>query len=120
MVRATRSTARAGACSRRRIHRMSSSSPCTFITPHTSERLLDDVQLALLSARACGKCDQGWQGACRVTSQPLSVNVVTSAGPVPRLGARMANMKELPANGGVRSEEHTSELQSLRHLVCRL
>src|SRR5262245_65072468 len=25
-----------------------------------------------------------------------------------------------PANGGDRSEEHTSELQSLRHLVCRL
>src|SRR5262245_65255374 len=26
----------------------------------------------------------------------------------------------LTANGEVRSEEHTSELQSLRHLVCRL
>src|ERR1039458_2746270 len=25
-----------------------------------------------------------------------------------------------PSSGGVRSEEHTSELQSLRHLVCRL
>src|SRR5947199_1702053 len=24
------------------------------------------------------------------------------------------------SNGGIRSEEHTSELQSLRHLVCRL
>src|SRR5437899_12716900 len=24
------------------------------------------------------------------------------------------------AGGGIRSEEHTSELQSLRHLVCRL
>src|ERR1039458_10410244 len=27
---------------------------------------------------------------------------------------------ELPVAGLVRSEEHTSELQSLRHLVCRL
>src|SRR5882724_287638 len=27
---------------------------------------------------------------------------------------------ELPATQFVRSEEHTSELQSLRHLVCRL
>src|SRR5437899_6693197 len=26
----------------------------------------------------------------------------------------------LPRSGGERSEEHTSELQSLRHLVCRL
>src|SRR5262245_63119969 len=25
-----------------------------------------------------------------------------------------------PADGDLRSEEHTSELQSLRHLVCRL
>src|SRR5437899_3648118 len=25
-----------------------------------------------------------------------------------------------PGGGGYRSEEHTSELQSLRHLVCRL
>src|SRR5687767_15721128 len=26
----------------------------------------------------------------------------------------------LPAQGGIRSEEHTSELQSLAYLVCRL
>src|ERR1035438_851270 len=26
----------------------------------------------------------------------------------------------IPGQGSVRSEEHTSELQSLRHLVCRL
>src|ERR1035441_744053 len=26
----------------------------------------------------------------------------------------------LPSSPGMRSEEHTSELQSLRHLVCRL
>src|SRR5258705_10025353 len=26
----------------------------------------------------------------------------------------------LPVDQGIRSEEHTSELQSLRHLVCRL
>src|ERR1039458_9546144 len=29
-------------------------------------------------------------------------------------------IKELIARGDLRSEEHTSELQSLRHLVCRL
>src|SRR5258705_9093290 len=27
---------------------------------------------------------------------------------------------ELPSDSNARSEEHTSELQSLRHLVCRL
>src|SRR5438045_7509513 len=37
-------------------------------------------------------------------------------------GKRMAlpNSKILIHQGSARSEEHTSELQSLRHLVCRL
>src|SRR5262245_64282508 len=37
--------------------------------------------------------------------------------------AGMGNVKELSVSlpsGSARSEEHTSELQSLRHLVCRL
>src|ERR1035438_10645477 len=34
----------------------------------------------------------------------------------PRIGERLAH----PARRCHRSEEHTSELQSLRHLVCRL
>src|SRR5436853_3267462 len=33
---------------------------------------------------------------------------------------RMAIMNNAPTRGRNRSEEHTSELQSLRHLVCRL
>src|SRR5205814_7071343 len=40
-----------------------------------------------------------------------------------RLGAlsRVSGQSRLPENSGARrSEEHTSELQSLRHLVCRL
>src|SRR5436853_3531083 len=32
----------------------------------------------------------------------------------------VAQVTGRPVAGGVRSEEHTSELQSLRHLVCRL
>src|SRR5262245_62929267 len=48
------------------------------------------------------------------------------AGPGLRhVGAECANNAAIEAVGGVqaiaqRSEEHTSELQSLRHLVCRL
>src|ERR1035438_1706238 len=30
------------------------------------------------------------------------------------------DLMDLSVSGGFRSEEHTSELQSLRHLVCRL
>src|ERR1035441_4933330 len=45
----------------------------------------------------------------------------------PRLAPKLVEQIELPANKTpekrllrLRSEEHTSELQSLRHLVCRL
>src|SRR5438045_7440195 len=34
--------------------------------------------------------------------------------------ARANNKTQRFRDGGARSEEHTSELQSLRHLVCRL
>src|SRR2546422_7669281 len=49
---------------------------------------------------------------------PISaIRCRTSAGPVPRLWEPLA-AKHAPPNG--RSEEHTSELQSRLHLVCRL
>src|SRR5262245_4814976 len=35
-------------------------------------------------------------------------------------GVKLWAFAHLLANGTLRSEEHTSELQSLRHLVCRL
>src|SRR5262245_64026112 len=35
-------------------------------------------------------------------------------------GAGYRRLDRLPDDSGSRSEEHTSELQSLRHLVCRL
>src|SRR5882724_12168607 len=37
-----------------------------------------------------------------------------------RLGGRGAPLGARGSPGRLRSEEHTSELQSLRHLVCRL
>src|SRR5437899_10527211 len=54
---------------------------------------------------------------------PISIRVFHHAG----LRARLAEQRRLlvagnsrDGNGAARSEEHTSELQSLRHLVCRL
>src|SRR5438045_5680582 len=63
-------------------------------------------------------------------SAPRSATVTTTA-PAPqtrrsRTAAPAASASSLPASslsagaGAARSEEHTSELQSLRHLVCRL
>src|SRR5262245_62363754 len=43
------------------------------------------------------------------------------AGPRRKAQAQQGSVERLVATGGApRSEEHTSELQSLRHLVCRL
>src|SRR5262245_63069365 len=36
------------------------------------------------------------------------------------VGGQFGVLRLVLAQGGARSEEHTSELQSLRHLVCRL
>src|SRR5262245_65331975 len=46
--------------------------------------------------------------------------VVRRGGPGTHPGRTGAGGQAKPGAGRVRSEEHTSELQSLRHLVCRL
>src|SRR5947199_6914278 len=38
----------------------------------------------------------------------------------PRRGTARQRLRPVLGEGRIRSEEHTSELQSLRHLVCRL
>src|SRR5262245_54658193 len=43
-----------------------------------------------------------------------------TAGGLTRLVRTVADRSQTPGNSLYRSEEHTSELQSLRHLVCRL
>src|SRR5437899_7289473 len=44
----------------------------------------------------------------------------TAAPPSAPIPASLPTSTSLPFEVGKRSEEHTSELQSLRHLVCRL
>src|SRR5437899_6712630 len=46
----------------------------------------------------------------------------TATPATPEVGARIVRKSESPVRRAAsnRSEEHTSELQSLRHLVCRL
>src|SRR5438045_5427020 len=48
--------------------------------------------------------------------------VVNAGGPMVATGAAVSGLGQVGsfATVEVRSEEHTSELQSLRHLVCRL
>src|SRR5262245_65511462 len=44
----------------------------------------------------------------------------TASGAAAAAAAGYADQAHLARDVGLRSEEHTSELQSLRHLVCRL
>src|SRR5262245_1024778 len=53
--------------------------------------------------------------ANRVAAGDLSREIALQPGDSSSLMASMARMQ-----AAIRSEEHTSELQSLRHLVCRL
>src|SRR5205814_6409793 len=46
----------------------------------------------------------------------IMIPVVLGRRPVPLMAKKLANISPMKP----RSEEHTSELQSLRHLVCRL
>src|SRR5262245_64157278 len=58
---------------------------------------------------------------CRVIAQPLSVALKETVIVENRPGANGALAALYVARSAPdRSEEHTSELQSLRHLVCRL
>src|SRR5437588_8605470 len=52
-------------------------------------------------------------------SPPISLQTATTTPPDPRSEA-WARTALAPAPGGMRSEEHTSELQSHSDLVCRL
>src|SRR5438045_4333596 len=55
-------------------------------------------------------------------SEPERMEEDDLVDPVQELGAEVLPQRlgDLPADSFARSEEHTSELQSLRHLVCRL
>src|SRR5258705_10003769 len=55
------------------------------------------------------------------SSTPRTPSPAPRGSPPPRLAATdPAAGPSHPSRSGPRSEEHTSELQSLRHLVCRL
>src|ERR1035441_10131406 len=51
---------------------------------------------------------------------PLPISIRTQGGARPPAGHAAAGVVGARAAHQLRSEEHTSELQSLRHVVCRL
>src|ERR1035441_5738224 len=55
----------------------------------------------------------------RKTLRTLATSCLTTSSRIPWPGAQLDTLAR-PDSACLRSEEHTSELQSLRHLVCRL
>src|ERR1035438_4958801 len=73
--------------------------------------------------QGCRKCPNGTGSPAQAESllhqgRPLTYLSVSAATPGNSIPAR--NSSDAPPPVEMRSEEHTSELQSLRHLVCRL
>src|SRR3712207_9376530 len=62
-------------------------------------------------------CPTGGSGAAGLAQQPLAL--VARGGDRPH-GTRVDRLDRLVGIDGLRSEEHTSELQSRQYLVCRL
>src|SRR5205814_4166594 len=87
----------------------------SFPTRRSSDLAIPRIAVKLVGLRVVG--DEQIRPA---------VQVVVEQGHAQRLGAGIEQARlgrdvlEPPAAAVVRSEEHTSELQSLRHLVCRL
>src|ERR1035438_1049969 len=80
---------------------------------------------ALLYAGVAGVAQAGW---AQVSAAPTSAGSASAIEKHPqfevisirRHTAESGPVQTGPTANGFRSEEHTSELQSLRHLVCRL
>src|SRR5205814_8823003 len=81
--------------------------PTSTLFPYTT--LFRSATARLATASASASADSGG------TRYPVTPSTTRSTGP-PAAGATTGSPLDLV----VRSEEHTSELQSLRHLVCRL
>src|SRR3712207_8310789 len=74
--------------------------------------------LSLHDALPISRRRAGWGGGCR--SAPVPAQRRTGPGPLGHRTRSGARVRTGTAGAVVRSEEHTSELQSRQYLVCRL
>src|ERR1035441_726759 len=83
----------------------------------------DKSKLILRGTRCANELEVGRSGAPKRCGKLLLTGNECGPGGIEKLLAQSRNLRErfaLGIKGRSRSEEHTSELQSLRHLVCRL
>src|SRR5690554_7208504 len=79
-----------------------------------------DKRLAILIGRMSFAGVDDLNGAIRVANQPLEALQVIHDEVGALIGGESSSEADGQRLGGKRSEEHTSELQSRPHLVCRL
>src|SRR5215472_13526711 len=77
------------------------------------------VTQPLIVFRMLPKCSSMWPRSARLITSSALIGG-TPANTVPLLASSASDSPRSTSAVAVRSEEHTSELQSLRHLVCRL
>src|SRR5262245_64539064 len=91
--------------------------------PRVSASLIDWRSAARLAARRTRRSDHGdlgshWSKKSRKWMPMAPEKAILMLGS--RCSSRAVGVSSMYATSTSRSEEHTSELQSLRHLVCRL
>src|SRR5437899_8927314 len=99
-----------------------------FLGPTHTVRPRNDKPVRSCTSTACRALPQYASATPRyiVRRRPASCSLRGSGATmgsqiIPTLGGNVAGRRSArAATCGARSEEHTSELQSLRHLVCRL
>src|SRR5690606_40716478 len=102
-------------------------SPCTLrqLSSHWSDTLSLHDALPILEKLRARALPAMTSGAKKALSRNISVVAVVtplSSPPMmpPSASARTSSAISTASGSGVRSEEHTSELQSRENLVCRL
>src|SRR5438045_7164032 len=96
---------------------MNCRSPRSTLFPYTT--LFRSVCPSISAGIVVSRTDQGIQFADGVAVLFNGKDKVSSLGEQPTASGPLSKLPNAKISG-TRSEEHTSELQSLRHLVCRL
>src|ERR1035441_10723734 len=92
----------------------------SVFTSSLRRRVLAPCALALVSAIVLSACGSSSTTSSSASASAAAGGGASSGSSSSTYEARLNYAKCMRSHGVNRSEEHTSELQSLRHLVCRL
>src|ERR1035441_8085003 len=91
---------------------------CTADRSTPAAAKLDSLTLRLCQTPLGARCSTSLTSRPAACSQRTPQPIVSTNGAAGGASRRYSISSEPPCSAAERSEEHTSELQSLRHLVC--